>query len=388
MLYREIQSAHPPLFSAVGCICLRDGKILLLKRQQNRSHPNFWGLPSGKINPGETDYGAMIRELYEETGLLRSSENLQLIGDFHVISPDVSFRYSLYRSDVPAESVVIINSLEHIEYQWIRPDDALRLELVPDLADCLRIALRELQQDQTQYDLFTRLPELGPDEIGALQERVPFAVRDAGFEHLRQNRPRYWVSFGPPGAGKSTTLRAMRSTNPRLTLVRDHTILTKPTSNLRTYLRKAWEENQPAYFFHFQMEVLPFRFWYTWNAPDNALVDETIFSTLAYSRALLNLRWITNHEYQTFYANYLTYARLLKNPERLLYFHCDYQTLLARIEKRGRKLELRYPSHYVETLASSFDELATELSGEMEVVRIHTGTASASTLARCYAPGR
>lgn len=330
----------------------------------------------------------MIRELYEETGLLRSSENLRQIGNFHVISAEVSFMYSLYRCDVSPGATVTVNPNEHIDYQWIHPSDALRLDLVPDLEECLRIALPELQPEQSQYDLFTGLPISAPEQFGTLQGRVPSAVRNADFQLVRPKKNRYWVSFGPPGAGKSSTLRAMLNADASLTLVQDHTILARPTSNLRVYLRKAWEENLRAYFFHFQLEVLPFRFGYTWNAPDNALVDETIYSTLAYSRALHELRWITDSEYQTFYANYLTYYRLLPKPQQLLYFHCDVQMLSARINKRGRKLEFHYPHEYIQALASTFEELATELSGEMDVVRINTGSTSISRLARIHAPSK
>lgn len=388
MLFREKQASHPPLFEAVGCVCVRDGQVLLLRRQDKRSHPRTWGLPSGKIDHEETDVSAMIRELYEETRLLQSSENLRLIGKFHVISPDVSFMYSLYRCDVSSDASVTINPTEHIEYQWIHPFDALRLDLIPDLEECLRIVLPELQPDQSQFDLFTGLPISTPEQFGALQGRVPSAVKNADFHFVRPNNKRYWVSFGPPGAGKSSTLRAMLNADRSLTLVQDHTILAKPTSNLRVYLHRAWEKSQRAFFFHFQMEVLPFRFGYTWNAPDNAIVDETIYSTLAYSRALHELRWISDNEYQTFYANYLTYHRLLHKPQQLLYFHCDVQTLLGRINKRGRKLEFHYPHEYIQALASAFEELATELSGEMEVVRINTGSTSASKLARIHAPRR
>lgn len=328
----------------------------------------------------------MIRELYEETGILRSSENLNELTVFHVISKDLSFMYALYRCDLPQDTQVKINSNEHSEYRWCEPADALRLKLVPDLEDCLRAALPELQPEQLQFDIFTKLPALEPDDYRRLESLLPFASRDSSARPTFQKR--YWVSFGPPAAGKSTTLHKMRSENPALTLVRDSTILQKTTSNLNHYLMKAWKEELRAYFFHFQMEALPFRFWYTMEAPDYSLVDESIYSTFAYSRALHSLRWITDSEYQTFFANYVTYYHLLPKPQALMYFHCPPKVLLARIKRRGRKIELSYPPEYVEALAAAFEEVATEFKSEMDVLRIDTERASANTLARTYVPGK
>lgn len=386
MLYRERQPSLPPLFEAVGCICVLNGKILLLHRQEQRSHPNCWGLPSGKIKDGEHACRAMIRELYEETGILQSSENLNELAVFHVISKDLSFIYALYRCDMPHDTQVTINLNEHAEYRWCEPADALRLKLVPDLEDCLRAALPELQPEQVQLDIFTKLAAFEPHDYRRLESSIPFSSPASNVRPMFQKR--YWVSFGPPAAGKSTTLQTMRSENSALTLVRDSTIIQKTTSTLNHYLMKAWKENLRAYFFHFQMEVLPFRFWYTMQAPDYSLVDESIYSAFAYSRALHRLCWITDSEYQTFFANYVTYYRLLPKPQALMYFYCPPKVLLARIKRRGRKIELGYPAEYVEALAAAFEEVATELGGEINVLRINTEFASANALARTYVPGK
>jgi 8-oxo-dGTP diphosphatase len=53
----------------VGAV-IRDGagRLLLIKRR-NEPGAGLWSLPGGRIEPGETDEQAVVREVREETGL-------------------------------------------------------------------------------------------------------------------------------------------------------------------------------------------------------------------------------------------------------------------------------------------------------------------------------
>lgn len=44
----------------------RDGRVLAVSRKND---PNAFGLPGGKVDPGETAAEAALRELFEETGI-------------------------------------------------------------------------------------------------------------------------------------------------------------------------------------------------------------------------------------------------------------------------------------------------------------------------------
>jgi 8-oxo-dGTP diphosphatase len=55
---------------AVVCLVDRQGRILMQHRDANaKTSPNQWGLPGGKIEPGEAPDAAARREVLEETGL-------------------------------------------------------------------------------------------------------------------------------------------------------------------------------------------------------------------------------------------------------------------------------------------------------------------------------
>jgi ADP-ribose pyrophosphatase YjhB (NUDIX family) len=71
-----------PLFQvfATAVILDEDRNILLVKSTYNRFHP--WGLPGGSLEYGEHPEEAVIREVWEETGLNVCIEKLLLINSW------------------------------------------------------------------------------------------------------------------------------------------------------------------------------------------------------------------------------------------------------------------------------------------------------------------
>jgi len=57
-----------PRIPCVGAI-LTDGELILLIRRGHEPEAGRWSLPGGRIEPGETDQQALVREVREETGL-------------------------------------------------------------------------------------------------------------------------------------------------------------------------------------------------------------------------------------------------------------------------------------------------------------------------------
>src|SRR5687767_2010231 len=70
-----------PRLAASACV-FRNGQVLLVRRGTPPSL-GAWGLPGGRIEPGETAQQAAQRELLEETGIEAKLD--QFVGSFEVI---------------------------------------------------------------------------------------------------------------------------------------------------------------------------------------------------------------------------------------------------------------------------------------------------------------
>lgn len=259
-----------------------------------------------------------------------------------------------------------------------------RLELVPELRRMLEEVERTFTLDG-QLDLLTIQPVLPRSDLRQIETTVSKCLQDSvKLQPVGPVGP-WYTAIGAPGAGKTTTLCGINEARPDLPYCYDGTIL-KAGSRLNTYLKEAFDHGKTAFFFHFQIEVLPLRWWQALTAPPGALVDETIYSTLAYSRALLRLHWITETEYQTFFHHYLRYCALLRTPKSVFFLRCDSETLKRRIRRRRRTIEAHYGQAYLDMLAFCYEEIAHELSHATQVLKIDTTRMSPREIVAHYAP--
>jgi 8-oxo-dGTP diphosphatase len=63
--------ADRPRITLVAAVALidPDGRVLLAERPAGKHLAGTWEFPGGKVQPGETPEGALIRELQEELGI-------------------------------------------------------------------------------------------------------------------------------------------------------------------------------------------------------------------------------------------------------------------------------------------------------------------------------
>ena len=103
------------MFRAVCLLAQRDdGRILAVSRKDD---PTKFGLPGGKVEPGETDVEALVREVREETGFTVSTEDAQAVF-LRVCNGDVDFEtVTYYVSTLAGEP----HTEEPVVIAWVDP---------------------------------------------------------------------------------------------------------------------------------------------------------------------------------------------------------------------------------------------------------------------------
>jgi 8-oxo-dGTP pyrophosphatase MutT (NUDIX family) len=140
MIYKTEPANFTSRFEVVSCYLEHNGDILILHRQDYKPEGNTWGLPAGKIDTGENELEAMVREIGEETGLSVEPKELEYLEKLYVVYPSYQFIFHMFKVTLDEKPVIKISDGEHKAYKWSKPEDILKLDLIPDLDECLKIS--------------------------------------------------------------------------------------------------------------------------------------------------------------------------------------------------------------------------------------------------------
>lgn len=139
MIYKRKPKNFKPQFEVVSCFCEFEDKFILLHRQDHKDRGNLWGVPAGKVDPGETPVIAVQREIQEETGLSQNTENIHHFSQVFVRYPDYDFIFHIFHTKLADNKTIQIDSKEHKAYIWASPQEALKMSLVPDQDLCIKL---------------------------------------------------------------------------------------------------------------------------------------------------------------------------------------------------------------------------------------------------------
>lgn len=105
---------------AVKAFIVKDGAILLLKRRLNDVHKGAeWDIPGGRLNPGESPFLGLAREIKEETGL--EAEIIRPLAVQHFTRDDGQIITMIIFLCRPQTETIALSE-EHTEYQWLKLD--------------------------------------------------------------------------------------------------------------------------------------------------------------------------------------------------------------------------------------------------------------------------
>jgi 8-oxo-dGTP diphosphatase len=139
MIFSEKPDGFAPQISVVACYVQFNGNFILLQRQPSKTHGGKWGLPAGKIDPGEDDYAAVIREVYEETGIKVNKGHLKKLKTLWVENEGHEIEYHTFILTLTAPTKIVLSDDEHQAYRWTSPEKSLAMDLVHDLEECTKL---------------------------------------------------------------------------------------------------------------------------------------------------------------------------------------------------------------------------------------------------------
>ena len=139
---------------AAYAVLTQDGKVLLTRMSDRTRIPGRWTLPGGGIDHGEDPREALVREVYEETGLRVVPGQLADVHSSHFVGPrsdglveDYHGIHLIFRASLAPESVGVEPRVVEVDGStdlaaWSDRDQALDL----DLLSAARHALTELKE--------------------------------------------------------------------------------------------------------------------------------------------------------------------------------------------------------------------------------------------------
>ena len=143
-LHRRGTSWHPGEYGLVVCVWVYDGKgkILLTRRAPGKSFAGTWENSGGAAQAGESSRQAIVRELFEETGIRAEEADFEFLR--RVRDKNTFFDHYCLKTSVPLDQIQLQPG-ETDDVQWA--DFEKIHELIREKKICHIIGKQFLQEE-------------------------------------------------------------------------------------------------------------------------------------------------------------------------------------------------------------------------------------------------
>lgn len=114
------------MIDVVAALIECEGKLLLARRDASSDQAGLWEFPGGKVETGESQPSALVRELQEELGIKATVE--EFIATSESQQPARLNRLHGWRVSGFTGTITLQC---HSEIRWVAPDDVLSFDLAP-----------------------------------------------------------------------------------------------------------------------------------------------------------------------------------------------------------------------------------------------------------------
>ena len=127
------------MIEVVAALIIDNNKFMICQRPAFKARPLLWEFPGGKLEKGETEEEALVRECREELDVTLEVSSLYTDVSFNY--PDIDIHLSLYKSRIKEGTPKL---LEHSNLKWITPSELGLYDFCP--ADC--IIIKKLKKEK------------------------------------------------------------------------------------------------------------------------------------------------------------------------------------------------------------------------------------------------
>lgn len=116
------------------------GEMLLIQRSKFDTHsPTKWEVPGGKLDEGKDLGHALEDEVMEETGLVvNPASQLRYVDSFTISGGKYNgLPYVIIFGVSRLQAGEVVLSEEHDDFKWLKPEDALKYDLTPEVRKAL-----------------------------------------------------------------------------------------------------------------------------------------------------------------------------------------------------------------------------------------------------------
>lgn len=122
----------------VAALIWRDEKFMICQRPAHKARGLLWEFVGGKVEAGETKEAALVRECYEELGIVLSVGDVFMQVEHEY--PDLTVRLTLFHAFIASGEP---QKLEHNDIRWITPQEIPNYDFCPADVEILQKIVQE-----------------------------------------------------------------------------------------------------------------------------------------------------------------------------------------------------------------------------------------------------